>query len=219
MELLIRPVITNLFYKATFPEPMSELYRSEGTEALLKRLVKDFGLRLNSIKFNRESLSDNFLHFSKFKGPSWFDVSYGLEEVTAVLNNPLDEEQVSDLYTKLADCFRQYAMSRQQMNLQQQLAVEGDVTSFLESLNPNIPSWFQGALEGRGAFYVLKFLDQQLRTHITVASSLYVKEGLFLSIENDFEPNKYNFKEAFRIAQDHHESILRELGMKLEATG
>ena len=216
MELVLTPVNVDLFYQASFSEPMLEAVRNENTESLVRNLVKDFNLRLNDIRFNKEALSDNFIHFSKFEGLSWFDVSYGLEQVTAILRNPIREEQVTELYTKLAGSFSDYPISQQRMNIQRQLSTDGDVTAFLKPLNPNPPTNFEKLLDGRGVYYHLKIPEHDLRILITLVDSLFVPGGLFLTIENEFSPNRYDFQGAFKVAKNHHDFILKELNLRLE---
>jgi hypothetical protein len=216
MELVVRPVGTDLFYQASFSEPMLELVRDEVRESLVRNLVKNFNLRLNDIRFDTGTLSDNFIHFSKFEGISWFDVSYGLEQVRAIIRNAQKEEQVTGLYAKLAECFKDYPISKHQMNIQRQLSTEGDAASYLKSLNPEVPTAFENVLDGRGVFYTLKIPEHELKIGITLVSSLFVKGGLYLSIENDFSPNLYDFSEAFKIARKHHDFILKELNLRID---
>lgn len=217
MKLVVRPAGTDLFYQVSFAEPMFDLLRDEPRRSLVRDLVKSFDLSLNSIRFNRETPSNDFIHFTKFEGSNgWFEVSYGLETVTAQFKNPLKEERVSDLYAKLARCFEQYPVRSQRMNIQQQLSTAGELDSFLESLNPSVPTGFESALDGRGAFYTLTFPDQNLKIHISLVSSLFLAKGLFLSIENDFSPNLYKFEETFEIVGKHRDFILGELDLEIE---
>ena len=215
-ELIAQPIYTELFYRATFQEPIPDLFKEEGRTALLQKIVKDFGIRLNQIKVNRESPSDAFLTFPIFEGETWFDVSYGLEEITARLQRPKDEEQVIRLYSTIADCFKQYPMSRQRMNIQHQLGVQGDSGAYLKSLNPQAPNGFEDKLTGRGVFYTLGIEEHSLVVHISVAASLFVKGGVFVSIENDFNPNNYGFQRAFSIVKEGGEFVLKELGIHIE---
>lgn len=216
MDLVTKPLSTDLLYHVIFTEPMPELFETKGTTVLMQKLVKDFGIRLNQIKVNRELPSDNFLHFSIFEGATWFEVSYGLEEITARLRTPKHEEQVIRLYSTLANCFKQYSMSRQRMNIQQQLEVEGDSEAYLKSLNRQVPNGFENTLTGRGVFYTLRTPEHELTTHISVAASLFVPGGVFVSIENDFNPNKYGFQEAFTTVRDYRKFILKELEIRIE---
>ena len=72
------------------------------------------------------------------------------------------------------------------MNIQEHLLTSGDVLSYLKSLNPNVPAKFEQLLSGRGMFYTLTVPDHELTIFITVANSLFVKGGIFLSIEMIF---------------------------------
>ncbi len=216
MALIVKPVAADLFYHAVFSEPMFDLFRSDATQSLTRNIVKRFAISIDSIRFNREALSKNFIHFSTFDGPSWFDVSYGLEEVTATIRNPQKEEQVVDLYTKLAKCFKEHGIKRQRMNILRQLSTKGDASSFLKALNPQVPGGLEGLLKGRGVLYSLTIPDHQLKIDITLANSHFVPGGLFLSIESEFSPNKYSFERAFKVAKEYHDLAWKELDLKME---
>lgn len=211
MGLVVKPVSTDLSYQVFFEEPIVEGFKGDGLTTILVNMAKDFGLRLNDIKIDRDAPSDNFIHFFKFEGLSWFDVSYGLEQVRATLRSPLNEEQVVNLYTKLSKYFEHHPVTRQQMNIQQQLSTEGGASSYLKDLNPNIPNGLEKYLHGRGVFYTLKIPDHDLTIHVALASSLFVEGGLYLTLENDFSPSKYKFETAFKVAKEYHDLILNEL--------
>jgi len=217
MELIVKPAGADLSYQAFFKDPERVIDQLKG-EVLLSiqaKLAKNFSLRLNDIKTNAEAPSDNFINFVKFDGPSWFDFSFGFETVTANLWRALSEKQVTDFYFKASELFEHYPMNRQRMNIQQQLTPKEDATSYLKSLNPTVPANFEKRLAGRGVFYTLKVSEHELKIHITLASSLFVKGGIFLSIENDFSPNLYDFKKAFSIARDHRNFILEALKLQI----
>lgn len=219
MELIVTPVTVDLIYQVFFEEPAFELIKDESRVSLIEKMLKSFELRLNDLKFNGEALSDNFIHFSKLYAPGFLNVSFGLEEVSASLRNPRDEAQVADAYGRLFKLFEQNPISRQIMTIQRQLSTEGDSISFLNSLNPHYPSNFERFLERRGVYYTLKIPENELTIYVTVVSSLFVENGVFLSIENHFSPNRYDFKNAFKIAKERHDFILKELNIsiKLEA--
>ena len=216
MELIVKPVGTDLFYQTFFEEPMLDETLEGPRIRLIKKLVKAFELRVNDIKFNVETPSNNYIRFSKFYDQSFFDVSFGLEEVSALLRMPTNETQVEGLYGKLFKIFEGNPISRQKISIQRQLSTEEDVALFLQSLNPYTPKTFQQILHGRGVIYDLKISEHELAIHVVVANSLYIKQGLFLSIEYDFSPNRYDFESAFKIAKDKHDFILKELSLRIE---
>lgn len=220
MELVIRPVGTDLFYQVIFEEPVAEILKGGALIDFSVRIAKTFGLRLDRVKLNNDQISDNFIHFSVFDGPSSFDVSFGLEQVSARLMAPLNEEQVAGLHGKLFQFFETSPIISQQMNMQQQLSTDGDVKAYLKSLNPVVPTNLAKYLDGRGVFYTLKIPEHELRIHVTLVSSLFVPGGLFLGIENHFRPNKYDFTHAFQVAKEYHDLVLTELNLKkvLEAS-
>lgn len=215
-DLIVKPFYTDLLYHVTFHETIPYLFKEEGVTVLLRKIGKDFGIRQNQITVNRQSPSDALLTFSIFEGATWFNVSYGLEEIIARLQRPQDEDQVIRLYSKLGDCFKQYPMIQQRMNIQHQLESQGNSRAYLKSLNPQAPKGFEDKLTGRGVFYTLRHEEHSLVMHISVAASLFIKEGVFVSIENDFNPNKYDFQQALSIVKERREFVLNELGIHIE---
>jgi len=216
MELIVKPVDTSLLWHIFLREPCTEKVSSDLNILLRCDFAKTFGLRLNDITVNFNSLSNDFIHFSKFYDQTWFDVSFGLEEVSARVRNPIDEKQVITLYNGLLKFINSDIIIRQNMNIQQHLSTSGDVLSYLKSLNPNVPAKFEQFLSGRGVFYTLTVPDHELTIFITVAHSLFVKGGLFLSIENTFVRNFHEFSNTFTVAKDQREFILHELGLRIE---
>lgn len=219
-ELTVKPVTTDLFYQVVFKEPIAEILKGGALIDLSVRVAKAFGLRLDNVKLNNDQVSGNFIHFSVFDGPTYFDVSFGLEQASARLSAPQSEEQVTSLHGRLFQFFENSAIISQQMNMQQQLSSTGDTKAYLASLNPVIPVSLEKYLDGRGVFYTLKIPEHDLTVHITLVSSLFVPGGLFFSIENSFRPNKYDFTCAFQVARKYHDLILTELDLKkvLEAS-
>ena len=216
MGLVVRPRDRYLMYQGSYEKPMLELSKEEPRISLINKFLKAFQLRLNNIKFNIETASNDYIHFSKFDGPTFFDVSFGLEEVSAKLNNPQNEAQEVDLYGRLFQVLEQISVSHQKMIIDQQFSTKGDVISFLKSLNPNCPDNFKEFLHGRGVYYILKISEHELTIYITLVDSLLFPGGLYLSIENDLSPNKYDSHNAFKIAKEHYDFILGGLNLSIE---
>jgi len=216
MELVVKAESVDLMYRAFYKEAMLELSSEKPRLSLVNKFLKAFDLGLNNLKFNPETASNNYIHFSKFDGPTFFNVSFGLEEVSAGLQVPRDEAQVTDLYGKLFQILEQIPISRRVMIVNQHLSTEGDASSFLKSLNPHAPSNFDKLLHGRGVFYTLKIPQHELTIHITFVNSLFIPGGLYLSIENEFSPNLYDSKKTFKVVKDHYDFILRELNLNVK---
>jgi hypothetical protein len=215
MELMVKPSFVEFRYEAVLKESMLSVTVEESRISLIKKFLKAFDLRLNDIKFDGQALSNNYIHFSKFYGSTFFDVSFGLEEISARLRMPTDEAQVADLYGRLFQIFEDNPISVQRMNIQRQCSTEGDVASFFQTLNPHTPKKFQELLYSRGMIYDLKVLEHELYIHVLIANSLVVEGGLYLNIDFEFSPNKYDFENALRITKDQHEFIFKELGLKI----
>ena len=82
MQIRVGAVSTDLSYEVFFEEPRYELFTLEGQIKWLGYFRKQFSLSLNDVRVNRETSSNNFLHFSKAYGKTFIDVSYGLSRFT-----------------------------------------------------------------------------------------------------------------------------------------
>ena len=216
MGFVVKSETTDLSYQIFFKEPLLELMDIEPRRALVGKFLKAFKLRLDDIKFNEQTASNDWIHFSKFYGPTFFNVSFGLEQVLAVLQIPVDEAQVKDLYGKLLETFKHSPISRQYIVIRRQLSTKEDSSLFLKSLNPHCPSKFKKLLDGRGVFYTLRIPDHNLRIHITLVNSLLIEVGLYLSVENDFTPNLYTFKDTFKVTKEYDDLILEQLNLTIK---
>ena len=214
--LSVTPLDTSCQYTAVFSGPDLQQLREESKLDLIGRMINAFGLRFNELKFGPESPSNRLISFSKFYNPSFLDVSYGVEEVSASLRNPGSEDQLLDLFGKLSDLFSHLSVSVQRMILQQHCKSNGDTVSYLQTVSPYAPEAFSGLLDGRGVTYYLNVPDHNMLSHITVANSLFVQDGLFLYVQIEFSPNKYAFREAFRIANEHGRLVFTGLGLIVE---
>jgi len=216
MNVVALPEQVNISYTANLKEPMLHLTEEKEKISLQKKLINAFDLRLNDIKFNRYSPSDNYIHFYKFYGASFFDVNFGLEEISARLGTPIDPEQVRDLYGRLYKVFGETPVSRQSMTIDRHLSLQVNIDQFLETFTTYVPNEFQESLFGRGVIYNLKNEDHKLFSQIMLTKSLVVKDGLFLNMMFNFFPNQYDFEKAFEIAKIQHDFILNELGIDIE---
>lgn len=108
MKLVVKPITAEVNYYLSFKEPLFSLSEQETKLTLIKKILGDFGLRLNDIKFNDQSPSNNYIHFYKFIGQCFLDVSLGLEEMTAKIGAPFNEEQVVELSGKLFQVAQTY---------------------------------------------------------------------------------------------------------------
>lgn len=219
MKLIFRHERVNTSYTVNLEEPMLQIAEEKGRLSFVKELMNVFELRLNDIKFDANAPSDNFIHFYKFYGASFFDVNFGLEVITARLGTPRDAEQARDLFGRLYKLFGEMPIARQSMTIDRQLSKqnEGDVDSFLASISPYTPEKFKEILFSKGVIYNLKNVDHQLFSQITVTKSLIIPNGVFLNIVFDFSPNKYEFEKAFEVAKNQHDFILKELGIEIES--
>ena len=217
MKTVVTPEIVDLKYRIIFAEPQLDLIREERRIPLIKKIIESFGLSINNIKFNDASPSNDWIHFSKLDNPTFLNVSFGLEQVEAWLQRPQKEEQVLANYGKLALLLKDIKFASQTMMIQWHLKVDGDNLTYLKSLSPNIPENFKEFFHGSGVSYTLKIPEHNLTIFVTVVESLYTENGLFLSIENEFSPNKYSFDESLKIARHFHDIILEGVGLEFRA--
>ncbi|MDY6952646.1 MAG: hypothetical protein SWE60_14130 [Thermodesulfobacteriota bacterium] len=220
MELTLKPVNTEVSYTASFedPELVFKRLKTESQIGLRAKLAKAYGLGINAIGTEAGAIGDRFVSLTKLEQPSLFELRFGLESITATLRNALNVNQMADFYSKAAVLYEDCSMDRQHIAVRQQLQARGnaDVDSFLGSLNPKIPHGLEEWLHGRGVEYLLRFPDHRLQVHVAVMSSLFVENGLFLSTENSFQPNRYSFSEAFDIALKYRAFVIDNLNLSIE---
>lgn len=216
MGFVVTPVETDITYQVAFKEPNLEWIKEERRIFLIDQFLKAFELRLNDIKFNNETPSSNYINFSRFYNLTFFSVSFGFEEITAVVQRPQDINQTTSLLEKLSKVYENSPISKQKFTIRRHLAAEGNTNNFLQTLNPYCPGNFKELLHGRGVYYTLKIPEHELITYITLVSSLFVSGGLFFSIEFEFSPSMYSYKNAFKIVMEKYTFILKELNLKLE---
>ena len=215
MKLIVKTETTDLSCFAFYKEPMLELAIEENRLPLIRRLLKYYNLRLNDLKFNQYTASNNYIHFSKMYLGSFLDVSFGLEEFSAKLRRHLNEEKIPEAFSELFNCLGDNAISSLRILIQQQLSTEGDANLFLSQLNPHTPTSFESLLSGKGVSYTLKIQDHNLTIFATVTNSILIDGGLFLSVELEFFPYNDNFIDVLTVAKDHYDFVLNGLSLDL----
>ena len=124
MALVVETVDIDLSYQVFFTEPQLELSKENNRLKLVGNVLRTFGLRLNDLKYNQETPSNNSIHFSKFFGRAFFDVSLGYEECTAKLRNPIDKNQALEIYGGFAQIIESIPISHQNIFIQQHLSTD-----------------------------------------------------------------------------------------------
>ncbi len=215
MELALSPLSTDIFYNFHFEEPLLEILTENKRLPFIAELLKSYSLSLNDIKINSESVANNHIHFSKYYETSFFDVSFGLEEVSVRLGKPNDFEQIFDLFGSLFKSIKDHKISRQRFTIQRQCSTSGDLTSFMESLGSNIPEKIKDLIKGKGFIYDINIPKHNIVAHFVIANSIYIDDGLYLSFDFEFSPNLYDFDEAFEVAKNQHDFLMREFNLKI----
>jgi len=216
MKITVKPERADFTYYAKYKEPSLDWVKEENRFRLIKQILKNYGLSLSDIRFDEKALSQNWMHFSKFEERTFFDVSLGLEELTARLSNPKSEKGLTDFYRKIFETVGQIEIAMQRLAAQWHFSTKENAISFLRNLNPECPVGFKEILEGNGVFYTLKSEPKNMTSHITLVNSLVVSGGLFLSVENVFWPIQYDFEKAFSHSKEMHDFIVNQLGLVVE---
>ncbi len=217
MKLTVKPISADIVLYASYKTPMIGLIeQSEKRIGIVNNFLRLFSLRLDDIKFNQNTLSGNFMHFAKYYGSALFNVSFGLEETSSRIFRAQSTEQALDLYGKLFQILDEIPMSSLRISIGLQVSAERNPELYLESLSPNAPSGFQDLLSGRGVQYNLKIPNHNLNIYISLASSLYHENAIYLSIDNQFSPHVYDFQTSSKIIMDYYDFTLKELGIHVQ---
>jgi hypothetical protein len=182
MKISVKTEISDIVYKAVYDKPAYDLLTDQDRLHVAKIFVESYGLRLNDIKFDSNNISDRFIHFTKFDNPSFFDVDFGFEELTATLRRVRTKTQAKQLFEKLNEILNKISFASQYWNIHRQLSTSGDAREYLKSLNPKCPKNFKPILETNGVYYTLKLPKNSLMARVTLVDSQIVPEGLYLNI-------------------------------------
>ena len=79
MMLNVKPFKTDVIMDAQYKESMLGLAKEDSRISLVRRFQEAFGLRLDAIKFNNETISGNYIHITKNYSSAFFVLSFGLE--------------------------------------------------------------------------------------------------------------------------------------------
>jgi hypothetical protein len=219
MELDIKPTHTDISYQVSFSEPMMTLATEAVRLSVVKQISKEFSLRLNDIKFDHNSPSNNYIQFSRFFLNTYLNVSIGLEEITIKINQPENEKQIHWFFDSFFNIVQEAKSSNQRATLSRHFSTDGDVMSYLETINPYTPDGFQSYLDGKGAIFVLKIPEHELTCQILMANSLLTSGGIYLNVDFHFSPTKYNFSELYDIVINNYRTIIDSLNLRVEGGG
>jgi len=160
--------------------------------------------------------SGNYIHITKSYGPALFALSFGLEETSANLYDVESRQQIVDSYGVLFKILDEIPIRTMRVNVSRHFETEGDLGSYLKSLNPQVPKRFETLLTGRGAFYNLRIPEHNLNIFLTIVNSLLVAKGLFLGIDYYFDPYALDFDGVSGLVTKNDEFILKELELKIK---
>lgn len=207
----IKPFKTDIVTHAYYKETMLGLAKEDSRLSLVRRLQQSFGIRLDSIKFNSDTASGNFIHFTKYYGPALFGLSFGLEEASANLWDAQSGQQASELFGGMVKILNEIPLRSLHVNMARHFSTDGDLESYLESLNPHVPEGFKPQLSGRGAFYNLRVAEHDVRIFMTIVNSLLATKGLFVGIDYQFEPFTLDYGGLSEMLLKYNGFIMKEL--------
>jgi len=215
MPLILEFIDISINYFAIFKEPQLNQIKEESRINLAKKLTKNFDLRLSDLKFDATSISDKFIKFSKLIDRTFFDASFGLEQISATLRNPVNMEQVEKLFSSLFEIIEEAPIELQRFVIQAQSTTKGDSKAFFQKLTSYTPDKFINLTVGKGITYHLLFEEFNLKGFVTVSDSIILEKGIFLYVQFEFSPNKYTPNESSQVARDKFNFILKELDLSL----
>lgn len=197
MKIHVKSKRTDVSYFAEFKEPVFGLLENhELRGSIIKQLLKSYRMRLNDFRMNNDQPSDKLLMFKKFDDPSFFEVVFGIDQVTADLKTVRDRIQKKYLYESLAPLLKLGTIKSQRVIIDRQLSTKDNAKAYLQSLSPYCPAPFEGILQSQGAQYVLQEPDSKATIRILITESLFIPEGLYLYINISFPENMYGYQEA-----------------------
>ncbi len=215
MPLILEVVDISINYFAAFKEPQLNQIKEESRINLFKKLTTNFDLRLSDLKIDPTSISDKFVKFSKLINRTFFDVSFGLEQISATLSNPVNMEQAEKLFGLLFEIIGEAPIELQRFVIQAQSTTKEDSRAFLQKLTPYTPDKFNNLIAGKGITYHLLFKEFNLKGFVTVSDSIILEKGIFVFVQFEFSPNKYTPNESSQVARDQFNFILKELDLSV----
>jgi hypothetical protein len=216
VELAVKAEIIDVVYRLAFKEPLLHFLGGEQRLALLKSLLSLFELRLNDLRFNDQNISTDHIHFSKFYGSTFLNVSFGLEEVEASINRAQEEGQIKETLRKIHKVVSDSSLAWQKMTIRCHFSSQEDVSSYLRGLVGNIPAKFEPSLQTTGVSYTLKVDEGKLTTNVTAIGSQVVPGGLLLIVDNEFFPSKYDFEQTYEISKQNFDMVSDALGIQIK---
>ena len=217
MPLILEPADLSIEYFAAYKEPQLNQIKEESRINLFKKLTTNFNLKLRDLTIDPTSISDKYVKFSKLIGRTFFDVSFGVEQISATLRNPVNVEQVEKQFGSLFEIIEEIPIELQRFVIQAQSNTKGDSKAFLQKLTPHTPEEFNNLIAGKGITYHLLFREFNLKGFVTVSDSIILEKGIFLFVQFEFSPNKYTPNESSQIAKDQFNFMLKELDLTISS--
>jgi hypothetical protein len=215
MAFDLLPHHADIYYQVFFKDPLyKQLIYSSNKINFVRKVTENFGIRLNDVRFDDKQPSNNFIHFSRFVGQCFLDISFGVEEAGIKIGSPVNKKQVKDSYFLFARLIDGVILKAQKITIQRHLVAKDKVENYLSGYSANLPGLFKDILKGQGFIYNLFFAEQQLNIQLLFANSFIVENGLYLSVDFSFV-KEFKAEDVFDIVNDKYESILNEFNLNI----
>jgi hypothetical protein len=199
MKYHLTPASADFSYSFFYKEPMMDLIKQGPRIDFLTRLLKEFAISIDTLKFDAGKPSGKAIEFSKFYDRTWFNVSIGIERFEVIFQPLPGKELIKKSCMALYNLFGNDLLSWQEMNINSHHTVKEGVNALLESLNPYCPPDLLGLVKGRGVSYEFDIPEQELTVRISVANSIIVKDAAYVALNGRFTTSRYNFEQAYDI--------------------
>ena len=214
----VNSVLTEISYYVTYSNPLLNLASEKNRQNILNKIMSSFNIRLNDVKYGAETPSDRFFHFQKFIDKTDLKVSLGVEELSVKIINPKDEADIYTLLNKvlnLVKSIKGFDIGHQRISNSQHFSTDDDFFQYLNSLNPFTPNEFEESLKSKGVIYRLVDKEYDFNIFVAMDKSIIIKEGIYLSIDLQFSPNKLSFQDMFGIAKERYQKITSAFALEI----
>ena len=223
MDIHVKPVLADAEYQVEFKTTYLEGATEPARFDLTRKILKQYGLILNDLTFDANSASNKLLKFRKFYEKTLFDVSYGLDQIVVLVRRVENKEQLYKLLSGLYNIIKPKddLFKTQKFILRRHLETvpSENAMDFMNGLQPLQPQTFIKSLIGKGLIHHYLMEEHNLNVQFTVANSMAIPNGLYLSIDATFEPNQYDFIDGFKVSEHVYLTILNDLRISVVEDG
>lgn len=202
-------------WEAYLNKPLFDIVREDNRIALSGYLVEVFGLSIDDIKFNTQSLSNNYIVFSKIYGQTWVNVSIGLEMVSCRIAHPETADQIIETISKIHNIYTNADINEYNVEINVHYSFAGNLEKYLSNFYNCIPNAFEDCFDGGGIIYGLGWPKEKMKCHVVLSKSLVVDKGIYLATNFKYSPDNNDYNELVKAIKDRRDFVLS--GLKLVA--